>query len=272
MPANDPKPSEAFIAELHRLHRRAGKPSYAEMSRSLGNEPSPDTIANIFNGKSMSRWTTIEKVTQILLDRGHVPESVQRQHVDRVRSLWLNEDGLGGTTQLSELPRLGQRRSREDYDPLTTTSGWYVHQRIDQIDEHLDQLSMGAPADWAVLVVRRGPTAGQLHLIERELRAGRHPDSEAFLDDSSVSRRHALFTTHAGIEAKWAVVDEGSLNGTYVNRQRIEKPTALKTGAFVQIGRFRLVFIDLSAWGSLSDDLKEYLVEIDEPAPLPPGD
>ena len=70
------------------------------------------------------------------------------------------------------------------------------------------------------------------------MHAGRHPESQIFLDDVTVSRRHAEFH-RAGEE--FTVSDAGSLNGTYVNRDRIDK-VVLKDGDEVQIGKYRLVF------------------------------
>jgi pSer/pThr/pTyr-binding forkhead associated (FHA) protein len=69
--------------------------------------------------------------------------------------------------------------------------------------------------------------------------AGRHPESDIFLDDITVSRRHAEFVRQAG---GYLVRDVGSLNGTYVNRERIDEGT-LRNGDEVQIGKFRLVFL-----------------------------
>ena len=75
--------------------------------------------------------------------------------------------------------------------------------------------------------------------------SGRHPDSDIFLDDVTVSRRHAEFHREGGA---FTVRDVGSLNGTYVNRERVEAAT-LSNGDEVQIGKFRLVFIAGSAAG-----------------------
>ena len=91
----------------------------------------------------------------------------------------------------------------------------------------------------ALLVVLRGPNTGARFLLDDdEVMSGRHPDSDIFLDDVTVSRKHAVFTrTGSGI----VVRDVGSLNGTYVNRELVDEAT-LKTGDEVQIGKFRLVF------------------------------
>ena len=95
-----------------------------------------------------------------------------------------------------------------------------------------------------VLVVKRGPDAGARFVLTGEVtRVGRHPDSEIFLDDVTVSRRHAEFRREG---AHYSVADVGSLNGTYVNRERIETAT-LKGGDEVQIGKFKLVFLSTSA-------------------------
>ncbi len=91
----------------------------------------------------------------------------------------------------------------------------------------------------ALLVVLRGPNTGARFLLDDdEVMSGRHPDSDIFLDDVTVSRKHAIFRrTPQG----FVVRDVGSLNGTYVNRELVDEFT-LTTGDEVQIGKFRLVF------------------------------
>jgi len=96
------------------------------------------------------------------------------------------------------------------------------------------------PPGTALLVVRRGPNAGSRFLLDSDLTLiGRHPESDIFLDDVTVSRRHAEFYRQG---ARFTVRDVGSLNGTYVNRERIEE-TDLSGGDEVQVGKFRLVFL-----------------------------
>jgi pSer/pThr/pTyr-binding forkhead associated (FHA) protein len=95
------------------------------------------------------------------------------------------------------------------------------------------------PSGSALLVVQRGPSAGSRFLLDTdEVTAGRHPESDIFLDDVTVSRRHAVFRrTSDG----YLVADVGSLNGTYVNRDRIDE-VLLSGGDEVQIGKYRLVY------------------------------
>jgi pSer/pThr/pTyr-binding forkhead associated (FHA) protein len=96
------------------------------------------------------------------------------------------------------------------------------------------------PAGSALLVVKRGPNAGSRFLLDADsTTAGRHPDSDIFLDDITVSRRHAEFVREGG---GFVVRDVGSLNGTYLNRERIER-AVLAGGDEVQIGKYRLVFL-----------------------------
>ena len=91
----------------------------------------------------------------------------------------------------------------------------------------------------AMGVVKRGPNAGSKFVLEGDVtRAGRHPDSDIFLDDITVSRRHAEI--HRAGDG-YVVRDAGSLNGTYLNRERIEE-APLSNGDELQIGKFRLVF------------------------------
>ncbi|MFD0534385.1 FHA domain-containing protein [Actinomadura luteofluorescens] len=104
----------------------------------------------------------------------------------------------------------------------------------------------GAPPGTALLVVKRGPNAGSRFLLDKDrTSAGRHPESDIFLDDVTVSRRHAEFARQGGV---FSVRDTGSLNGTYVNRQRIDQ-AGLSGGDEVQIGKFRLVFLTNPAHG-----------------------
>ncbi len=91
----------------------------------------------------------------------------------------------------------------------------------------------------ALLVVLRGPNTGARFLLDDdEVLSGRHPDSDIFLDDVTVSRKHAVFRR---TEGRFVVRDVGSLNGTYVNRELVDE-AVLTTGDEVQIGKFRLVF------------------------------
>lgn len=90
-----------------------------------------------------------------------------------------------------------------------------------------------------LLLVLRGPNAGSRFLFDQELvRVGRHPEADILLDDITVSRLHAEI--HRGPDG-FSVCDVGSLNGTYLNRRRVEK-AVLRSGDELQIGRFRLVF------------------------------
>jgi hypothetical protein len=96
------------------------------------------------------------------------------------------------------------------------------------------------PSGSALLVVKRGPNAGSRFLLDADVTTvGRHPDSDIFLDDVTVSRRHADVAREGDA---FVVRDQGSLNGTYVNRSRVDRAT-LAGGDEVQIGKYRLVFL-----------------------------
>ncbi len=107
-------------------------------------------------------------------------------------------------------------------------------------EEELTVTLDGPSEELGTLVVKRGPNAGSRYALEAEVvQVGRHPDSDIFLDDITVSRRHAEFVRQG---SGYAVRDVGSLNGTYVNRERIEQ-APLANGDEVQIGKFKLVFL-----------------------------
>ena len=105
----------------------------------------------------------------------------------------------------------------------------------EELSVAVDELPEGA----GLLVVRKGPNAGSKYILDAEVtRAGRHPDSDIFLDDITVSRRHAEITR---LSSGYILRDVGSLNGTYVNRDRVEE-APLSNGDELQIGKFKLVF------------------------------
>ena len=103
----------------------------------------------------------------------------------------------------------------------------------------------------AVLVVLRGPQEGarfDLDPATPSVVVGRSPESDLFLDDVTVSRRHAeLNATEGG----WELVDAGSLNGSYVNRRRIDRQL-LTGGDEVQIGKYRFVYLASAEGGETS--------------------
>lgn len=114
-----------------------------------------------------------------------------------------------------------------------------VEAELEQEEEVLipeEELSAGA----AMLVVKRGPSAGTRFLLAKEITtAGRHPESDIFLDDITVSRSHAEIRRTGSL---FKIVDMGSLNGSYVNKLRVEE-TDLESGDEIQIGKFRLIFL-----------------------------
>jgi hypothetical protein len=91
----------------------------------------------------------------------------------------------------------------------------------------------------AILVIKKGPDAGMRFVINRDvIIIGRHPESDIFLDDITVSRRHAEISREG---SDFSLLDTGSLNGTYLNHERIEV-SSLNNGDEIQIGKFRLLF------------------------------
>ena len=95
------------------------------------------------------------------------------------------------------------------------------------------------PVGYALLVVQRGPNLGSRFLLDQDLSvAGRHPDADIFLDDVTVSRKHAEFVR---VGQSFTVRDLGSMNGIFVNGERVEAAN-LESGSEVLIGKFRLTF------------------------------
>jgi hypothetical protein len=156
-------------------------------------------------------------------------------------------------TALAESPLPGDPLVPEGAAERTSTMSLVNVEQIADAEvggeEATERMGLGAadrealaalPAGSALLVVRRGPNAGARFLLDHDVTtSGRHPDSDIFLDDVTVSRRHAEFHRDG---STFTVRDVGSLNGTYVNRERVES-ASLSSGDEVQIGKFRLVLI-----------------------------
>ena len=130
----------------------------------------------------------------------------------------------------------------------TATITFGVPDQRESSDRQLSPVDAAAvdalPEGHALLVVQRGPSAGSRFLLDTDVvTAGRSSDAEIFLDDVTVSRKHATFLARGG---GYVVRDSGSLNGTYVNRERIDE-APLHQGDEVQIGKFRLVYYSSGA-------------------------
>lgn len=107
-------------------------------------------------------------------------------------------------------------------------------------DDELRSIPVEIAEGTGILVVKRGPDTGSRYPLEVSVtRVGRHPESDIFLDDITVSRRHAEFLRD---EHGYRLRDVGSLNGTYLNRERVDE-VELQSGDEVQIGKFKLVFL-----------------------------
>jgi hypothetical protein len=109
--------------------------------------------------------------------------------------------------------------------------------------EEAEEDGLGLPEgiDGPALIVRAGGgRAGETFPLEHErITIGRSPDCEIFLDDVTVSRKHAVITKNGD---DFRIEDEGSLNGTFVNKKRVEA-AELENGDELQIGKYRLTYL-----------------------------
>ncbi|WP_175955530.1 FHA domain-containing protein [Schaalia sp. Marseille-Q2122] len=134
--------------------------------------------------------------------------------------------------------------AQQEFDP-TATSVFSLSSPEEEVTGPLplsvrDQEAVNAlPEGSALLIVQRGPNTGARFLLAPDVtNAGRSPKSDIFLDDVTVSRKHCQFLAHEGGHI---VRDSGSLNGTYVNRERVDQ-VKLQAGDEVQIGKYRLTY------------------------------
>lgn len=136
---------------------------------------------------------------------------------------------------------------RRNHDTQVETSKHFrdelqklIHSRTTDLTVDEKDAVEALPSGAALLVVRRGPDAGARFLLDQDLTvAGRHPEVDIFLDDVTVSRKHAEFLRTGTV---FSVRDLGSLNGTFVNGERIDGDLLLEDGTEVQVGKFKLTF------------------------------
>jgi pSer/pThr/pTyr-binding forkhead associated (FHA) protein len=130
---------------------------------------------------------------------------------------------------------------------LRFNSEWLNEDNPDLNPEHAAAVD-ALPAGSALLIVRQGPSSGSRFLLDSDVTTvGRHPESAIFLDDVTVSRRHAEFRRHGN---SFQVQDLASLNGIYYDGVRIES-ALLEEGAEIQIGKFRFTFYPSKAAGKI---------------------
>jgi hypothetical protein len=147
--------------------------------------------------------------------------------------VYCQECGFQNPESANYCSRCGALLSRGE--PAAETTQTFSPEEVGDI-EHED-IGIEGPA----LVVRAGGgRAGESFMpAGQRTRIGRSPDCEIFLDDVTVSRNHALLIEQDG---KFVVEDQGSLNGTFVNRRRIDS-APLTEGDELQIGKYRMTFI-----------------------------
>jgi pSer/pThr/pTyr-binding forkhead associated (FHA) protein len=153
-----------------------------------------------------------------------------------VSHIYCQECGFQNPEAANYCARCGALLVKED-GGTEATQTFTAEEADDTPADALEDLGITGPA----LVVRSGGgRAGETFHPERETTIGRSPDCGIFLDDVTVSRKHAVVTERDG---SFFVEDQGSLNGTFVNRKRVES-AQLDDGDELQIGKYRLTFLN----------------------------
>jgi len=145
------------------------------------------------------------------------------------------ECGIRNSEGASFCVRCGASLIAEQGEAATTLS--YVP---GEDDGESDPLAAVAGEEACLVIRSGGGRGGETYPLRgARIRVGRHPDAEIFLDDVTVSRDHAVLEPEGD---GWAIVDEGSLNGTFVNRRRGDR-TVLRDGDEIQIGKYKFIYL-----------------------------
>ncbi|MEY4559500.1 MAG: hypothetical protein RLZ82_515 [Actinomycetota bacterium] len=138
-----------------------------------------------------------------------------------------------------ELAGFGLGGSSDEVESTAVFSSDLLSESGPQLNTDEQKAIEALPSGSALLIVQRGPNEGSRFLLDQQMTSvGRHPNADIFLDDVTVSRRHAEFHRHG---QTFQVKDLASLNGTYYDGVRIEA-AMLEDGSEIQIGKFRLTF------------------------------
>lgn len=135
--------------------------------------------------------------------------------------------------------RCGARLEEPSCEQDTTLALPVVEPEVEEEEEEITLPPHPLEKGSALLVIKKGPDAGMSFTIDRDrITIGRHPECDIFLDDITVSRRHAEIRREG---ERFVLVDTGSLNGTYLNRERVES-APIRSGDEIQVGKFKLLF------------------------------
>lgn len=149
----------------------------------------------------------------------------------------MNCERCGGVMQGDQCPHCASHQDAGAADATGTI-------RLEPIEQEGDAAgsTVALNVGEAALQVLRGPAAGEVWVLDGSvIDIGRAADSQLFLDDVTVSRRHAVLRR---VDGRWLIEDVGSLNGTYVDHVQIESETPLRTGCELQVGKFKFRFVD----------------------------
>lgn len=146
---------------------------------------------------------------------------------------------------MNEVNAADKARRTDDTEARSTQQfredlGAMIRARVVDLSVDEQEAVQALPSGAALLVVRRGPDLGARFLLDQDVTvAGRHPAVDIFLDDVTVSRRHAEFLRDG---TRFSVRDLGSLNGTFCGGTRIDGEVPIEDGIEVQVGKFRFTF------------------------------
>jgi sulfur carrier protein ThiS len=151
--------------------------------------------------------------------------------------IYCQECGFQNEEVANYCSRCGALLAKDDTS-VESTQTFAVEEGALEPADALEELGVTGPA----LVVRSGGgRAGEtFHLEDESTTIGRSPDCGIFLDDVTVSRRHGVVIQREG---GIFIEDQGSLNGTFVNRKRVEV-ARLEDGDEVQVGKYRMTFLN----------------------------
>ena len=150
-----------------------------------------------------------------------------------------SECGFVNDESANYCAKCGSFLATPDAPTEATTATYRVGETGELIPVELDDV---VAAQGAALVIRSGGNrvGESFPLVGERMTIGRRPDADVFLDDVTVSRDHALLVHRSG---GWHIDDLGSLNGTYVNRHRLESHR-LSDGDELQVGKYKLTFLE----------------------------
>ena len=265
---HEPTAIELLIADLNKLRRDAGNPSLGQLVRLSQHKLTKSTLDDHLSGRrtKLPSWRLVSAYVSAChaaaastgldgerlgaLDDWHARWSLAFRDGDEEATAAVvpkNADHMTVVMDFRQQPDIADLPGRYERSDVAASdkrerNSVPVAPVLKKLEEDLLKLGQSLPAHKGILIVTSGPAVGARFPIEHNITTiGRDPESDIWLNDPTISRRHAVIHRHGG---RFLVRDSGSTNGTFIQRTRIDSEAPLSSYTELGFAIFRFLFIE----------------------------